>query len=111
MYDIEILDHLPEEPFKVTHNEGESLGGLVNIRLDGFTFWDGSRTIDVETSLYDAKAGNGTVKFSAPEIESSITFRPLALSDRNLLINGDTIKTLDDLREAATALLEQSAAP
>lgn len=111
MYDIEILDHLPEEPFKVVHNEFETIGGKVLIHLGGFTFWDGSRTIDVPTETYDATSGNGVVKFTAPDVDSTITVRALTLADRKLLVNGEQLKTLDELREAATALLEQSVAP
>jgi hypothetical protein len=111
MYDIEILDDLPAEPFKVTHNEVESVAGLVLITLDGFTYWNGERTIEVAADTYDAASGNGVVKFTAPHIRSTITVRPLTLSDRSLFINGETIKSLEDLRAIAAELLEQSVAP
>jgi hypothetical protein len=111
MYDIDILDQLPQEPFKVTHNEFESLGGLVQIRLDGFTFWNGERTVEVSAETYDAVAGNGVVKFTAPEVESSITIRPLKLTDRSLISNGEQISSLEKLRLVAIELLAFSVAP
>lgn len=111
MYDIDVLDRLPDEPFKVTHNEFEMFGGLVEITPAGFTYWNGTRTIDVPADTYDAAAGNGTVKFTAPALGSSITVRPLTLPDRALLINGDSLETVDELRAAVLALLVQSVSP
>jgi hypothetical protein len=111
VYDIEVLDRLPEEPFKVTHNEYEMFGGLVQITPAGFTYWDGTRTIEVDADTYDAKSGNGMLKFTAPEIESSITVRPLTLADRALLNNGDSIETIENLRAAIYTLLVQSVSP
>lgn len=110
MYDFEVLNHLPKPPFKVTHNGDEGVGGSVSFLLNGFIFWDGSRTVEVDTKMYDAAAGNGVVKFTSPEYKSTIVIRPLTLSDRKLFLNGETIQTLEELTAVAERFIKESIA-
>ena len=111
MYDLEILDTLEDirDPFAVTHNGELGLGIIGYIYPEGFTFWNGSRAIEVLTANYDASVGNGAIKFVDKAHDSVIVFREIRTSDKSLLF-GDTsgLKTRQDVVVAATVALTQS---
>lgn len=105
MLDRDIIDELPDAPFKVVHNGASSLGSRLQLTEDGLTFWDGSRTQEISGD-YSSVANNGRVRFTSRRYGSKITLSPLSLSDKNLLIDSESIETIEQLQESAMQVLD-----
>lgn len=97
MFDLNALDQLPDAPFLLEHNGIPSFGGLVQPSDDGFTVYDGARTLEVDQT-YDAVVEGSRVVFNSRQYRSTLAFRPLRETDKELLIDkGASVQSLEQL--------------
>lgn len=97
MFNIDTLDELPDAPFFLAHNGVYTYGGLVQETDAGFTVWNGERTLEVDQT-YEVSTVGSRLVFTSRDLRSTLSFRPLKLSDKKLLIDGGaSIQSLEQL--------------
>lgn len=107
MIGLDVLDRLPDAPFKVRHNDAETIGGFVNETLNGFTYWNGERTIEIDDTYEVTERPEGTTFYSST-YDSTIHISKLEFEDAHLLANGQDATGLPELVVLAMNALNKS---
>lgn len=101
MISLADLDALPTGTFVFSRNGIESFGGYLEPTDVGFTFFDGSRVLEVDET-HSVVSKN---RFFSKQYQQTLVFREIAAEDARLLADPslrDKTLTADEVRALAT---------
>lgn len=107
MITLDVLEQLPTQPFKLTHNGEDVQLALAESYGPAFSIVTESRVYGIDDT-YEVQVDEDTFTIHSDAYDSTFVISPIKLSDKSLLSDPTDIATVEDISERVINILAPS---